>query len=54
MQTLLHFHIMFCTMACTLVKELTQSLVASHNKPAIKFVENITYFASHNDTLAHL
>lgn len=53
MWTLIHCHILFCTMTCTIVKELTHSLLASHNKHVVEFVEKLAYFYFHNDTLAH-
>ena len=51
--TLLHFHILFFIMHCTFAKELTHSLMTSHDKHAFTLVKRLAYLSLHNDTLAH-
>ena len=40
-------------MHCTFMKEITHSLMTSHDNHACTLVKGFSYFVSHNDTLAH-
>ena len=51
-QKFLHFHILYCTIPWTLLKELTHSSITLHNKHDHIFVERLAYFVSHNGTLS--